>query len=184
MKHRALRAADSRQGSALTTDHACPLCDEDWALRHPSLGNYNAVHVAQEYFNGGVFGPTVSPYHAMDHTIWLLSKKSRWLPEGIHAYLLDGMKNWITWHWGPFSSGSDPGGEWPSNGALLKQMRSSLDKNRAFKWTKISRDDAHHRVSRSVETLSLPEAPEELFDLFCRSGFPESYIQTQKSFPR
>lgn len=183
-KHEEMRRANSRQGSALTTNASCPLCDDEWVLRHPTFGDYGSVHVAQEYFNGGMFGPQVSPYHAFDHAMWLLSKTSNWLPPTIHDYLLAGLANWISWAWGSLASSSDRGGDWASNSALHERIWKCLESKTKFSWTKKAKDDAQHRVELAVRTLSLPESPAEIFDRFVSHAFPQKYIAAERDLRR
>jgi hypothetical protein len=104
------RAQNSTLGSALTANQKSPLCDEEWALRHPKFGNHEPASVANAYFSGSMFGPVVSPYEHADHAFWLLSSASSWLPEKIHSYLLKGMAEWHVWPWGYVSF--DKGGDW------------------------------------------------------------------------
>ena len=179
-EHTAKRAASSREGSALTTNKKCPLCAEEWALRHPTFGDYGAVHIAEAYFKGGMFGPQVSPYHGFDHTVWLLSDASSWLPAETRSFLRQGMKDWISWHWGPDTSGTDSGGSWKSYGSLFNQLRRAIDSKKPFRWTDGARDDSYHRIKQSVEELSLTEPPEELLDLFVCEEFPEHYVAAER----
>jgi hypothetical protein len=183
-KHEEMRSANSNEGSALTTNAACPLCDEEWVLRHPTFGDYESVYVAQAYFKGGICGPRVSPYHAFDHAMWLLSTASGWLPTTIHDYLLDGLANWISWAWGKIARGSDRGGEWASNGILHECIWKCLESKTNFSWTKKAKDDAQHRVELAVSTLSLPESPVEMFDRFASYEFPQKYIAVERDLRR
>jgi hypothetical protein len=182
-EHLAARRANSRQGSGLTINGLCPLCDEDWALRHLSFGDYEADHVAEEYFNGGMFGPQVSPYHPMDHVVWLLSSASSWLPAEIREYLVKGMKNCL-WQWGRLSRGIDHGGDWPSNGTLLNVLHGCLDKGTRFRWTEESKDDARNRIKLCAQTLRLPESVDELYDLFVQHKFSEHYLAAERTHNR
>lgn len=52
---------DPLSGAGLTKTKKPPLCDNEWALRHPAFGDYEAPYVTCEYFTGGIFGPT-APY--------------------------------------------------------------------------------------------------------------------------
>jgi hypothetical protein len=81
-------------GTGITTDGRSPVCDETWALRHPEFGRYEPALVANAYFGGGMFGPHPSLHEHADHLFWLLSVKSDWLPERVHAYLLRGHARW------------------------------------------------------------------------------------------
>jgi hypothetical protein len=179
-KHMRMREANSPQGSALTTNSACPLCDEEWVLRHPTFGDYTSVHVAKEYFNGGMFGPHVSPYHEFDHALWLLSDVSEWLPQKIRKCLLEGLANWVSWPWGAFARAFDPGGGWVSNGVLLDQMQKHVNKGTEFRWAGRAEEDTRQRIDLAVATLSLPESAQELFERFVRYEFPQKYIAAER----
>ena len=183
-KHETMRRANPSNGSALTTNGSCRLCDEEWVLRNPTFGNYGSVHVAKEYFSGGMFGPRVSPYHEFDHALWLLSETSGWLPSKVHDYLLDGLANWISWTWGELASSCDRGGEWASNGALLERIWKCLEGRTKFSWTPKAKDDAQQRVELAVSTLSLPESPKELFNRFVSYDFPQKYLAVERTLRR
>ena len=181
-KRRKDRDENSKSGSALTTNGKCPLCDEEWALRHPTFGDYDSVNIAYEYFHGGMFGPHVSPFEDADHTFWLLSSASSWLPEPIRSVLVEGMRHCTNWRWGEI--GVDHGGEWKTCGALGDALYDSLTKRTKFKWTDRTQDDTLNRIRLSISKLNLPEVPEELFDRFARLGFPECYITTERNSRR
>ncbi len=85
------RAHKSICGSALTTNNNCPLCDVEWALRHPNFADYEPVYITEAYFMSDMFGPEVSPYEHTEHAFWLLSDASLWLPEKIRSFLIEGM---------------------------------------------------------------------------------------------
>lgn len=178
-KHQKMLRTNSRQGSALTTNGACPLCDSEWVLCHPSFGDYESSHVAQEYFNGGMFGPQVSPYYEFDHVVWLLSETSNWLPPEIHNYLLNGMSNLTNWGWS-VSGNSDNGGSWKSNGSLLRHIMKCIKDGAKFSWTKKAKDDVLHRVELSIETLTLPESPEDLLNNFVAFEFPQKFVSIEQ----
>lgn len=165
---------DSSFGAALTINKKTPLCDEDWALRHPMFGNYEPGHVTNAYFSGGIFGPSVSPYSDTDHAFWLLSSASSWLPKKIHSFLLEGMKSWHVWPWGDF--GMDKGGDWKSNGTLGRALHEGTE-GKPFKWSKPIKDDLLHRVELAVKTLKLPDSPEHIMELFINHDFPQEWIK-------
>ena len=68
-------------------------------MRHPTFGDYSPIHIADDYFTGGLMGPDVSPFEQIDHAFWLLSIASSWLPKSTHAVLLKGMKELKSWLW-------------------------------------------------------------------------------------
>jgi len=178
--YKEMRNTESSQSSSLTTNKLCPLCAEEWALRHPTFGDYASTHVANQYFSGGMFGPQVSPYCTFDHAVWLLSEASNWMPRNIHSYLLEGLTNWISWIWGPSLSGSDPGGNWSSNGSLIKRILHCLESKKHFTWSKEAKEDTLERIRLSSATLVLSDAPEELFRRFVDYKFPQKFILAEQ----
>lgn len=172
------RSQDSRHGSALTVSQKSFRCDEEWALRHPTFGNYEPAYVANAYFSGGLFGPRVSPYDHADHLFWLLSSASSWLPEKIHATLLTGMATWTVWPWWEFST--DHGGTWKNNGKLASALHESLE-GRSFKWTAAVKDDLLHRIEFSIQRLSLPDTVHVIKERFLSNEFHTKFIESEKS---
>jgi hypothetical protein len=177
------RARKSSFGSDLTTNGKCPSCDDEWILRHPSFGDYEPVHIAYEYFNGDIYGPQVSPFEGADHTFWLLSSSSSWLPRHIHDVLIEGMRNWITWLWGELTTDHQEQ-SWKTYGALTRALYDLPKATTKFRWTDETRDDALNRIRLSIRDLNLEEKPEELFDRFVRLGFPACYLKTQRRLQR
>lgn len=165
---------DSHFGTALTINKKTPLCDEEWALRHPTFGNYEPAYVTNAYFRGGMFGPSVSPYSDTDHAFWLLSSASCWLPKKVHSFLLEGMKIWHVWPWGDL--GLDKGGDWKSNGTLSRALHEGAE-GKPFKWAKPIKDDVLHRAELAVKTLKLPDSPEHIMELFINHDFPQAWIK-------
>jgi hypothetical protein len=176
-KHAKMRSEGSSQGCGLTINKKCPLCDEEWALRHPTFGDYKAVHVTNEYFRGGMLGPPVSPYEHADHAFWLLSKASSWMPETIREFLIDGMANWHDWLWWEYSV--DKGGLWKTSGSLATSLFDAAE-GKAFKWNTDIRDDVIHRIEMAIATLHLPDTSQEILDRFLNYDFPAKYIQSGK----
>lgn len=171
------RAEKSRSGSALTTNNKCPLCDEEWALRHPDFADYKPVYIAGAYFSGGMFGPRVSPYEGSDHAFWLLSSASFWLPEKVRSFLIEGMADHRVWQWGYI--GIDKGGDWKSNGALSKALFDAID-GKPFKWTTRIKDDVLCRIKLAIETLQLPDSPEDILEHFLTYKFHEKSISEER----
>jgi hypothetical protein len=154
-KQNELAIRSSRSGTALTIDGTTPKCDEDFALRHPTFGGYDSVHISSAYFHGGMFGPTVSPYEDADHLFWLLSEGSKWLPEAIREVLLDGIVSRSRWLWGSIQN--DCGGEWRHCGALLEAVHDLID-NKKKVLTKSADFDLENRIALSIKLLDLPES--------------------------
>ncbi len=162
----------TNSGIALTTTHEPPICDEYWVLRHPTFGNYKASSIANEYFRGGMFGPSVSPYEHADHLFWLLSDDSEWLPEKIRNTLIQGMKEWAVWNW-PESMRSD---EWATCGKLFHAMHDASEAQATFQWTDETTDDARQQIAKSIAILKLPNSVDEIFQAFNDHKFVEYFI--------
>jgi hypothetical protein len=170
------RQEASMYGSGLTTNGKSPRCDEEWALRHPTFGDYQPVHITAAYFSGGLFGPQVSPYEHADHIFWLLSSKSVWMPEKIHSFLLEGALDWHAWTWSPGGVGRD--GDWNNCGALFEALFKAK-KTKKLVWNKRIEDDVLHRINSTIDTLKLPESPKELLQRFKEKDFPGKWIQAE-----
>lgn len=165
--------ATQTSGAGLTTTELPPLCDEDWALRHPTFGDYSPAHIACEYFSGGIFGPTVSPYEHADHLFWLISDDSKWLPTAIRDMLIVGMREWAQWHWGPL--GHARGGTWKSNGTLSRAMFDARDGEK-FIWSRTVKDDLRRHAALSIKTLNLSIDASELVRRFIDTDFVGAFI--------
>ena len=162
-------------GSGLTTTGEPPSCDDTWALRSPSFGDYDAAHIACEYFSGGIFGPAVSPYDHADHLFWLLSDDSKWMPDGVRQFLIDGMRDWGVWHWSGIG-GSNSGGDWESNGVLFDALHDAESAS-DFRWNDCVHDDLARRASLSVRTLGLSGSANDIHDAFVAGRFVEGFIE-------
>jgi hypothetical protein len=165
----------SHSGTGLTIGKKVPACNITWAFRDTNFGWYRPDVITYEYFNGGMFGPQVSPFYDADHLFWLLSKKSSWLPRTVHNCLLTGMMHSTHWIWGRFH-GADRGGNWKTNGKLLEKLRKSEESIKRFEWDKQCVDDVTNRLGASIKILSLPETPEQLFKKFADLDFPNHWI--------
>jgi hypothetical protein len=166
------KKASTRQGSALTTNNEPPTCDEYWIFRHPTFGKYEADSIANEYFSGGMFGPSVSPYEHSDHLFWLLSTDSEWLPERVRKTLTVGMRQWGVWSW-PEMHETD---RWEHCGALFDAMHSAARGEGTFNWSEAIEDDVRHRIAKSIATLRLSDSAEDLFQIFVDYKFTEYFI--------
>lgn len=170
----AQRKAHSIVGTGLTINKDVPLCDVEWALRHPTFGNLESEYVVCEYFIGGMFGPPVSQFEHADHAFWLLSSASKWLPTKIRKFMSDGMAKWHAWQWWSLESATKKE-RWDSIGAFSDALRVAK-KGKTFRWTERTKDDVLHRIAKSIELLPLPDTPREILKRFINEKFPEKYI--------
>jgi hypothetical protein len=160
--HEELQRQESKSGASLSAGEEGSLCDEEWALRHPTFGGYHPSTVANAYFAGGMFGPPVSPYEHADHIVWLLSDASKWLPNRVRKVLINGMADWGVWLWTT--------GDWPSEGALRNALYDAKE-GKPFRWSHKRKEDVLSRFQLTVQTLRLPETAEELLARFVYQDF-------------
>lgn len=173
------RAGGDRGGSALTTNGLCPACEDCFALRHPTFGDYEPVHVACGYVigNGAGLGPHTSAFPIFDYLSWFLSKQSEWLPRKHHAYLLQGMKDWAQWPW--WGGESDSEYKSAHAGALSLWLTDTKKRNRT-KLPSEAAADLADRIDHSRQMLGLPESTSELMNRFLAEGIIEAWFRTQE----
>lgn len=175
------RTRQDNGGSAITTNGLCPACNEEFALRHPTFGDYEPAIVACGFVqgNGAGLGPHTKAYPAFDHLVWLFSSRSDWLPRPHHAYLLQGMKEWIVWPWMGKVSDSDYDGIY--SGALWRQLHDALDDSRiSVTMTLDAKSDLSDRIQHSHDILSLPESVPDLVDRFTTEQVIEAWLRREK----
>jgi hypothetical protein len=180
-EYAARRARDDRFGSGITTDKNCPLCEDCFALRHPTFGNCEPASVACGFVqgNGAGLGPIVGAFEAIDYLVWLLSVDSEWLPSTHRAYLLEGMKQWAVWPWWGRTNESDYAS--PVAGVLSELLIGTKDAKRAkfFKLPPEAMRDIHDRVEYSRTLLRLSDSTDELVEAFMRERIPQSWFAAQ-----
>jgi hypothetical protein len=175
------RTRQDKSGSALTTNGLCPACEEEFALRHPTFGDYEPAMVACGFVqgNGGGVGPHTKAYPAFDHLIWLLSSRSNWLPRSHHAYLLQGMKEWTVWPWMGNASDSDYDGT--HSGALWRQLHDALaGSNDSITLTNDAKLDLSDRIQHCREILGLSESVGSLTDRFVAEQVIEIWLSEER----
>lgn len=161
------RAAEgSSFGTATTRDGRVPRCSEEFALRDPNFGGYEAANVACAFVQGYAVsnGPPVRYYSHIDYLAWFLSSESEWLGSQAREFLTEGMASWGVWIWdGHDREAEELGYEIDRDiagkfGDLVSEAES-LDK---FQITDEAHRDLVQRLSFSVKRLDLPESAEEL----------------------
>ena len=168
-------------GTALTNNQLPPLCDEVWALRDSTFGNYEPSFITCNYVQGELMGPSVSVYEVIDYIVWFISSKSSWIPKKIHRYLLDGFKNWPVWIWyDNKSTNSDEIALSKSSGTLFHKMYRAKSSDK-FKLTKNCKNDIKTRFDYTVKLFGLKETAEILADKFIEEGFIEAYLTERLS---
>ena len=171
------RVRQDKGGSGLTTNGLCPACSEEFALRHPTFGDYEPAMVACGFVqgNGAGLGPYTNAYPAFDHLIWLFSSGSDWLPGPHRAYLLQGMKEWGVWPW--MSTARDSNYDSIHSSALWRQLRDALDSTESeISLTADARLDLSERILHTRDKLGLPESVESLIERFMEERVIETWL--------
>jgi hypothetical protein len=179
-EYREKRTKGDPFGTALTTNGLCPACEDYFALRHPTFGDYEAGQVACGFVqgNGAGLGPHTRAYPIFEYLVWLFSSNSNWLPRRHHQYLLRGMKEWACWPW--FGRESDTDYEGRHAGALWSLLHDvSENKRTRFTLTAVAEVDLRERIEHAKGTLKLPETGAEIFERFIAEGVNEAWLNAQ-----
>jgi hypothetical protein len=160
------RANNDRSGSGLTTDGRAPGCHEDFALRDPEFGRYEASSLACGFVMGNnvANGPPVQHYATVEYAAWLLSEQSAWLPGPIRETLTRGIAGWGVWPWraGEWRVVEDFGfEEQPFTGRFDTALRRAKARKTLRLGTE-ARRDLEHRMAFSTRLLGLPEDADTL----------------------
>lgn len=173
------RVNGEKFGAALTTDGRSPGCDDEFALRDPEFGRYEAPLVACGFVQGNnpAGGPPVMYYSHIDYVAWLLSDESKWLPAPIRDVLTCGMAEWGVWPWNPQERRAieDFGFEEQSfTGAFAEVLYPSNTRSELC-LDDDARRDLEHRLTFSSSLLRLPEDGTELSVRILESNFLDVY---------
>lgn len=120
-------------------------------FRHPDRDGTGVSGTACHFVQGDMGAPPCKAYPTMEYLVWLLSRKSTWLPERIRALLTRGMAGWAKWLWfESFHDGETEQGlaPYPGMGALSDAIFAE-EKSGAFLLTKAARSDLTRRIQTS-----------------------------------
>ena len=174
------RACNDSSGSGLTCDGRSPVCDEEWALHDPDLGFYKPSMLACGFVQGfgAGLGPSTHGMPTIDYVLWFLSSASDWLPRRIHAYLLEGSKDWSVWpQWDDYDN-QELGYHVEYEDSLIAAMRAAPGV-RSFKLTTAAERDLRDRIALSVSLQRLPEDPGTLVHRFLQERFIQRWFASQ-----
>ncbi len=150
-------------------------CDARWSLRHPYSCGFGVREIAIAYFGSDSQTP-VSPYDDTDHIFWLLSSKSKWLPEHIRAGLTFGLSQVDTWLWRRY----DPRGVVAE--LVLRAIQHGVPSKTRFEWSRAALRDLRLRAKESRSILDLPESANQLADSFINEDIVDHYITYVRSW--
>jgi hypothetical protein len=177
------RADGSSSGSALTTDSRSPMCDDEFALRDPEFGRYDAPNIACGFVQGNYVanGPPVMYYSHIDYAVWLLSDDSKWLPAPTRETLTRGMAEWGVWPWDSRERRAieDFGFEdQPFTGAFTDALYESSTHS-ALHLSGDAMKDLEHRVAFSASLLGISEDGQKICDRLLNNDFIDLYYAGQ-----
>jgi hypothetical protein len=174
------RAAGDRAGIALTTDRQLPRCGDEYVLRDPEFGRYEAAHVACGFVQGNYVanGPPVMHYEHIDYAAWLLSDESLWLPAEVREVLTHGMAEWGVWLWHGHEHRAieDFGFQEASFTGKFAEALDSACTDPEFTPAGEAYQDLVHRLAFSAQLLRLPEGGESLADRLLGPDFIGRYF--------
>jgi hypothetical protein len=177
------RVIGDRSGTALTSDRQPPGCDDEYVLRDPEFGRYEAGHVACGFVQGNYVanGPPVMYYDHIDYTAWLLSDESLWLPVEIREVLTHGMAEWGVWPWYGSERAIEKFGfkEESFTGKFAEALDGAiddLDQCNEFAPDGEAYQDLSHRLNFSSQLLQLPEDGDLLADRLLSPNFISHYF--------
>jgi hypothetical protein len=140
------------------------------SLHLSSYADLDAALVTCTFFQGEHNGPSVKYYEHLDHFFWLLSDKSRWLPEYVRDTLIAGFGAWTVWlHRAVAFRRADP------VEPLMAAVFTAGEQGRPFAMTDKARASLIEAAAESKVLLGLTEAPEELADRLAATGALEQY---------
>jgi hypothetical protein len=180
-----LRASSSsRQGIALTTDGRPPGCDDEFSLRDPEFGRYEAPHVACGFVQGTYVanGPPVKYYEVVDYAAWLLSEESLWLPSHVRDVLTRGIAGWGVWTWSRHNHRVEEefGFETAPFTGRFEEAIWDVESFDSFEPNEDALRDVEHRLTFSAELLGLPEDGGTLSQRFLSREFLVPYFDDKK----
>lgn len=179
----ARRAEGSDFGKAITTDKRSPMCDDEFALRDPEFGRYDAPNIACGFVQGNSVanGPPVMYYSHIDYVAWVLSDDSKWLPAPTREKLRRGMAEWGVWPWDSRERRAivEFGFEdQPFTGAFADALYDSPTRS-ALQLSSDALKDLEHRLTFSSSLLGLSEDGQEICERLLNSDFLGLYYAGQ-----
>lgn len=171
------KLANTRSGTALTTNGRTPACNEEFALRHPNFGYYKPAHVTCQFVQGDIMGPSPNVYNNFEYLVWLLSEGSDWLPRPIKGYLLEGFLDWNVWPWHdvPRRRIEDMRRSGVT-GSLMEAMFDAAEQDVDFRMTDVCLSDIHERVGWSLALLEIDDDIEAIVNKLIEGGYVESCV--------
>lgn len=168
-----LKAQNNKFGSALTTNHSTLICEEEFALHHPNFGNYGPSYIACQFVQGDMGSPEVKYYEIFEYLIWFLTKDSSWLPDKIHKFLLQGMREWAVWL--PFSHRREN-----KYSDVFSNTMVNAKSYKSFKVTKEVEKSLLFHIKYALQKIQSKEKPDLVLGRFLKVGIIEAYFEENR----
>ena len=157
-----------RYGGAETVDGNPPLCGDFVAWRHPTFGNYTAGELSYEFVNGHDGSYSRRIFSGFECLIWLLSDRSRWMPEKLRETLKRGFRERVSWWANEASNHCDD--------ALLEALHRPRSK---FSYTRALRDSIIGLCTEALKELRIEESAEDILSRFIGGAFLEGFYEEE-----
>lgn len=164
--------AGEKKGTHKTTDRMPPLCEKEWALRHPDFGNFQPWEVADFVMSGRMGRYNPQSISDLEYLIWLLSDESEWLPEVQKDFLIKGVSKRAFSNLSGYTR-LHQDGPFPEE---LYRVRNSK-KNKEFKLTKKIVADLKQIIAYTLGDLEFTTSPEIAFNRMIERDVLGSYLQ-------
>jgi hypothetical protein len=162
-----LRKYSQRNSGGANQDRG--LCDEEWSLRHPTFGNYDARAVAHFFIQGEMFAPKATRYEIFEYIVWLLSNESGWLPVKHRECLISGAIDWPVW---PGASGDG----YSDDNEFLNRLNKAKSL-KSFRFTKQVRAGLQEMIATALGVLQIGDDPRQIANEFIERRFVEGYYK-------
>lgn len=150
-----------------TSDGKKPVCGELIAWRHPTFGNLTSRHLGYSFVNSHDGHYSRRSHSAFECLVWLLSDRSRWLPERIKAPLLDGIGSRGLWVMDLNDMKN------PLLAAMFKHGR------KGFKATRSVRAGAESLIEAALGELRIEDSAATIAGRFFEQGFVDAWYADQ-----
>lgn len=150
-----------------TIDGKRPVCGELIAWRHPSFGHLTNRHLGYSFVNSHNGRYSRRSHSTFACLVWLLSDKSKWLPERIKEALLDGIRSRGLWMM-DLDDMKNP---------LIAAMFNHGQKG--FKPTKTVRAGAETLIAAALNELRVAESAATIANRFFERGFVDAWYAEQ-----
>ncbi|WP_169543955.1 toll/interleukin-1 receptor domain-containing protein [Sneathiella aquimaris] len=167
--------SDEKTKSMKTIDRKPPLCVKEYALRHPTFGNFHPWEIADFVVSGRMGRHNPQSLGDFEYLIWLLADDSSWMPERVKHFIAEGVaqRGLIN-----MSRGS----RLHLDGPFIEELYrvSASNKGRDFKFSKKVVQDLKQIVEWTLVDLESSTPTEIVYERMMEWGVVEAYTRHQR----